>query len=66
MTTPTSISIDDVNVDVMAIPPTAMTYSCAIPEWLQQCLNSEQGAASAVDALPETLLVQSEVVGVDS
>jgi GTP diphosphokinase / guanosine-3',5'-bis(diphosphate) 3'-diphosphatase len=46
MTTPISISVDD--VAAMPTASTAMTYSCTIPEWLQQCLD-EQNSDSPVD-----------------
>ena len=56
MTTPTSISVDDLHADPIAIVPPVMTYSCEIPEWLQQCLVGDPSSDTlAVDLLPETI-----------
>jgi GTP diphosphokinase / guanosine-3',5'-bis(diphosphate) 3'-diphosphatase len=50
MTTPISISADDIDrVATIETPIADLTYDCTIPDWLQQCLDAEQGSEVPVD-----------------
>jgi GTP diphosphokinase / guanosine-3',5'-bis(diphosphate) 3'-diphosphatase len=49
MTTPLSLSADDVDEIALIDPSDGMTYNCEIPEWLQQCLDAEQEADTPMD-----------------
>ena len=54
MTTPPSISVDDLSVLPIAMLPTVITYSCEIPEWLQQCLAADPNSDTpTADVLPD-------------
>jgi GTP diphosphokinase / guanosine-3',5'-bis(diphosphate) 3'-diphosphatase len=50
MTTPISISADDIDrVATIETPIADLTYDCTIPDWLQQCLDAEQSPEVPVD-----------------
>ncbi len=51
MTIPISISADDIDdVAVVSAFSDTFTYSCEIPEWLQQCLDGEKHDDPTIDA----------------
>jgi GTP diphosphokinase / guanosine-3',5'-bis(diphosphate) 3'-diphosphatase len=51
MTTPISISADDIDdVAIVSAFSDTFTYSCEIPDWLQQCLDGAKDPDPAIDA----------------
>lgn len=55
MTTPLSLSADDIDtVTIVNAPSAEMTYDCDIPIWLQQCLDAEDRADAPTDSNVDT------------